>query len=194
MSAYEPIFPLHNIVFPKGRLTLQIFEPRYLDMVSRCLRTDTGFVLALIEEGDETGDIPRIFPVGTRVKIADWEQGSNGLLNIVVEGIERVSIQATRAADDHLLQGVVQNLQTAPARTLPPEFDRLAELLGRILDELGPPYAQLERQLDDAAWVADRLTELLPLEPAHKHELLNLDDPLSRLFLLRDRMLQLEVI
>ncbi len=33
-----PLFPLHSVLFPGGPLALRIFEPRYLDMISRCLR------------------------------------------------------------------------------------------------------------------------------------------------------------
>ena len=33
-----PLFPLHTVLFPGGPLALRIFEPRYLDMVRRCLK------------------------------------------------------------------------------------------------------------------------------------------------------------
>ena len=38
-----PLFPLNVVLFPEGELKLRIFEPRYIDMVSDCLRNDTGF-------------------------------------------------------------------------------------------------------------------------------------------------------
>ena len=50
-----PLFPLHTVLFPGGPLTLRLFEPRYLDMVSRCLRDDFGFGVALIRQGGEVG-------------------------------------------------------------------------------------------------------------------------------------------
>ena len=44
-SASIPLFPLHTVLFPGGPLRLRIFEPRYLDMVSRCMREDSGFAV-----------------------------------------------------------------------------------------------------------------------------------------------------
>ncbi len=47
------LFPLHTVLFPGGRLPLQIFEARYLDMVSQCLKENSRFVIVLIRDGDE---------------------------------------------------------------------------------------------------------------------------------------------
>jgi Lon protease-like protein len=41
-----PLFPLSTVLFPDGVLPLQVFEARYLDMVSRCLTEDTPFGVA----------------------------------------------------------------------------------------------------------------------------------------------------
>ncbi|CAN0600625.1 unnamed protein product, partial [Ectocarpus sp. 12 AP-2014] len=38
-----PLFPLNSIVLPRGRIPLQLFEPRYIDMLTRCLKEDRGF-------------------------------------------------------------------------------------------------------------------------------------------------------
>ena len=45
-----PLFPLNVVLFPEGELKLRIFEPRYIDMVSDCLRNDTGFGVCFIQE------------------------------------------------------------------------------------------------------------------------------------------------
>ena len=37
-----PLFPLKTVLFPGGPLKLRIFEPRYVDMVGRCMREDTA--------------------------------------------------------------------------------------------------------------------------------------------------------
>ena len=44
-SAEHPVFPLSTVVFPGGVLPMRIFEPRYLDMVSHCMRQASPFVL-----------------------------------------------------------------------------------------------------------------------------------------------------
>ena len=48
-----PLFPLRVVMFPGGRLDLQIFERRYIDLVSHCMRTSTGFGVCLLKEGEE---------------------------------------------------------------------------------------------------------------------------------------------
>ena len=59
-----PLFPLGAVLLCGGKLPLRIFEPRYLDLVGRCLKTDTGFGVVLIRAGRETrgaGGPPSIF-------------------------------------------------------------------------------------------------------------------------------------
>ena len=45
-----PLFPLNVVLFPEGELKLRIFEPRYIHMVSDCLRNDTGVGVCFIPE------------------------------------------------------------------------------------------------------------------------------------------------
>ena len=52
-----PLFPLHTVLFPGGPLALRIFEPRYLDMVRRCLREERGFGVVA-----DTRRVPRRAP------------------------------------------------------------------------------------------------------------------------------------
>jgi Lon protease-like protein len=56
----------------------------------------------------------------------------------------------------------------------------LAEVVRQVLPEAGDTYRHVERR-DDAAWISNRLAELLPLELADKQALLELTDPLERL-------------
>ena len=52
-----PLFPLSTVLFPGGPLPLRIFETRYLDMVSDCMRHEKPFGVCLIRNGLETGDV-----------------------------------------------------------------------------------------------------------------------------------------
>ena len=47
VTVTKPLFPLPLVLFPGGRLPLQIFEARYLDMVGRCMRDGEYFVIAM---------------------------------------------------------------------------------------------------------------------------------------------------
>lgn len=188
-----PVFPLNTVLLPGGVQSLQIFEPRYLDMISQCMRGSHEFVITLIKDGDEVEPDPAIHTTGVVVRIADWDVGNNGLLNIVVRATDKVRILMHWSREDHLMMGEIERLPPEPQRELPPEFASMAEMLGRTLTQLGSPYND-EVHLDDASWVSGRLTELIPLRLERKQELLELDDPLSRLFLLRDDMLSLDII
>ena len=48
-----PLFPLGTVLFPSGRLPLQIFERRYVDMISKCMREGAGFGVVWIRRGSE---------------------------------------------------------------------------------------------------------------------------------------------
>ena len=54
-----PLFPLNTVLFPGCILDLQIFEARYLDMVSACMRRSEGFGVVALLEGREVGEAAR---------------------------------------------------------------------------------------------------------------------------------------
>ncbi|OOG22307.1 peptidase S16 [Thioalkalivibrio denitrificans] len=186
-----PLFPLGTVLFPGGILPLRIFETRYIDMVRNCLRTETGFGVCAIRDGSEVGAAAEVHTVGTRAVIADWEGRPDGLLGITARGEQRFRILRTWVEPNRLVMGEVAYLEEPPATPLPEEFLGLAALLERLLSELGPPYAELSRDAGDAVWVGARLAELLPVSLEVKQQMLECDDPLSRLFMLRDAMLNL---
>ncbi len=89
---------------------------------------------------------------------------------------------STRGRDDGLLLADVHYLEPEPPLPLPPEFGLLADITRGFLERLDGQFPDaLPEQLDDAAWVGYRLTELLPLDNAEKQALLELNDPLTRL-------------
>ena len=185
-----PLFPLNTVLFPEGLLPLRIFETRYVDMVRECMRGGGGgFVVVSILEGTETSAQVNFSEIGTRAEIIDWEQRPDGLLGILACGRERVRVQSHQRRPDGLLVAQVEGLEEWPALDLPLDYASLAGLLGRLLDQLGAPWSHLERKLGDAAWVAGRLAELLPLDLEIKQSLLEEDDPLRRLERLRAAML-----
>ena len=73
-----PIFPLRTILFPDSKLPLRIFEPRYIDMVSRSMREDSEFGIILSRESTD----PKMFETydtGTLARIIDWDHHPPGL-------------------------------------------------------------------------------------------------------------------
>lgn len=176
-----PLFPLHTVLFPGGPLALRIFEARYLDMVSRCLKQGSGFGVVLIRDGEEVGKVPEVFDVGTLGHISYWERRRDGLLGITFTGEQRFRILERRIEPNQLMVAEVALLPNEPIVAVPREHRELVDMLLRILDELGHPYLTMPKAFDDSAWVGARLVELLPLELVQKQRLLQLDDPLERL-------------
>ena len=70
-----PLFPLRTVLFPDGPLPLRIFEPRYLDMISRCMKQDSSFGVVLAtpenENADSDSDSFTANRIGTLAKVAD---------------------------------------------------------------------------------------------------------------------------
>lgn len=183
-----PIFPLHSVLFPGGPLALRIFEARYLDMVSRCLRDESGFGVALIREGHEVGEAAEVYEVGTLGRISYWEQRQDGLLGITLTGEQRFRIIDSEVTGNQLRIAEVELLENLGTVALPEKYQHLASLLERILGELGHPYLTMTRDYQNAEWVGARLSELLPLELVQKQRLLQEEDPLRRLARLEESL------
>lgn len=183
-----PLFPLKVVIFPGGYLDLQIFERRYIDLVSHCLRNDSGFGICLLREGEEVireAGKQTIHRVGTYVRIVDWDQLENGLLGITVLGKIKFLVQDCWQGDNGVLQARVQYspVDDMDREAIPVEaqYEPLAELLESLATH---PMVQKRGQdidyenLRDLGW---RLGELLPIEVEDKQKLLELEDPSQRI-------------
>lgn len=181
MTSTIPLFPLNSVLFPHGVLPLRIFEPRYLDMVSDCLRRESGIGVVLISEGSEVGTAAQPHAVGTLAKIAYWHHRSDGLLGITLKGEQRFSIVEQRVLPNQVIEAQVELLEAPPGLALEPYYAPLATMLRDILQQMEPPYSNMPMQLDDAYWVSARLIELLPFPLAFKQRMLELGDPQTQL-------------
>ena len=184
MTTEIPLFPLKTVLFPGGPLPLRVFEPRYLDMISNCLRNEHGFGVVLIREGQEVGPVST-YDIGTMADIVDWYQGSDGLLGVTAQGRQRFRINSIRRAEDGLNLGQVEFLAPEPPQDLPDRFTPMARVLMEVLDELGSHYQAIEKEYSDASWVGYRLAEILPVPSEQKQSYLEMNEPERRLELLR---------
>lgn len=178
---HVPLFPLSATVLPGGRIPLQLFEPRYLDMLAICMREQRGFVVLLLREGHEAGSHAVFYDIGTYVRIVDFQQLDNGLLGITAEGQWKVVVNRNWQAPDGLNLGDIERLPDEPEDALPASHSELAAVLRALLRH--PAVNQLELTVDfsSAREVGWRLTELLPLDGQEKQRLLEYQDPLARL-------------
>lgn len=170
-----PLFPLNTVLFPGGPLPLRVFEPRYLDMISRCMKSDSPFGVLLIREGNEVGPAAT-YNIGTLAKVIDWYQGSDGILGITAIGTERFRLLATERQDDGLNVGDIELLPDVPKADIPDQYRSLPQILESVLNDLGRLYENLEYRFSDAAWVAYRFAEILPIGLEQKQEFLESND------------------
>lgn len=185
MKIFEiPLFPLQTVLFPEASLPLRVFEQRYLDMAKECLKNETPFGICLIASGQEVGAPAEPHEVGTLARIVDWDMPQLGLLQVIAQGGERFRIHERWASPKGLLRATVEIIPEETECTLDAEHCRLVPLLKRVLEELsaqGQQVPQPPHRLDDAAWVAWRFCELLPLPTALKQDLLELESHQERL-------------
>lgn len=174
------LFPLNSVLFPTTSMALRIFEPRYVDLVGRCMRDNAGFGVIAIMKGSETGRPAATHDIGTVARIIDFDQGSDGLLNIVIRGDERFELRATRIQLDQLSIGTVADLVNVAELPIPPEFQFLAGLLENIVANANADEPSIPTP-GTASQLAYALAPYLPLTVAAKVALLKIGDPLELL-------------
>jgi len=175
------LFPLSAVLFPGGVLPLRIFEPRYLDMVSECLKTDSGIGVVLIRNGRETGEVADTYEVGTLCHIRYWHKRPDGLLGVTLQGEQCFRVISTEVRPNQLIIAEAELIPESPAIPVTESHQQLVDLLKQIINQLEPPYTTLTPAYEDAAWVSARLVELLPIDLPAKQELLMTEDAAQRL-------------
>jgi len=180
-----PLFPLRTVLYPGGPLPLRIFEARYLDMISKCMKNDSPFGVLLIKIGSEAGPATT-YDVGTLARITDWYQGNDGLLGITAVGEQRFRLLGSSREPDGLNIGDIELIPKEKTRTLPDEYRPLANILSGVLEDLGRLYETLDKKYDDAGWVGYRFAEVLPITPEQKQNCLEADDPVRRLQMMQE--------
>lgn len=188
-----PVFPLNSVLFPEGPLPLRIFEARYLDMVSECMKTGHGFGISMITSGDEIGKAAAIREVGTLTRIMDWHQRHDGLLGITIVGVQRFRILSKNVLKNQLTEATVELIANEDRVSLPEEYIPMADFLRQLIKQVPHLYSSIDIKYDDATWVGSRLAELLSFSLEQKQELLELREPIQRLDLLREMMEQMNI-
>ena len=187
MSTQElPLFPLKTVLFPGGILPLRIFEPRYLDMVSACLRSDSRFAVVSITEGQEAGGAVQFTKLGTLADIVDFDQLQDGLLGITCRGGECINVIEHWQQTDGLHKGRIEILPAAPGGQIDERHSALVRFLRDLLaqDDIRPYRRWLQEDWTNMRWLGDRIAELLPLPLPLKIRLLDMQDAAQRLDIL----------
>lgn len=181
-----PLFPLPDItLFPGARQPIHIFEPRYREMVTDALASDSVIGMVMLRpgwEGDYEGN-PPVYDLGGAGVIENVQELPDGRFNLLVRGTSKFRIQGEETSRAYRLARVepIAESLTDDERV---RLSRLrTELEERIRDRA--PDVEVPDELSDAIFVST-LCQFLPLEPADRQELLRAEDSLARAELLME--------
>ena len=189
-----PLFPLNAVLFPGGALPLRIFEPRYLDMISESMKSESGIGVVLIEEGKEAGKAAKSHDVGTMSFISYWHKRNDGMLGITLTGEQRFRILETEVKPNQLIMAEVELLPAFNVSEEEYETEKFVKLLKQIIAQLEPPYTTMLKYYDDMDWVSARLIELLPLQLVDKQKMLQMSDVNERINYLHPLLITMEML
>ncbi|HEV2219126.1 MAG TPA: LON peptidase substrate-binding domain-containing protein [Casimicrobiaceae bacterium] len=180
-----PLFPLRTVLFPGGLLSLKVFEQRYIEMTTACMRDGTPFGVCLITQGDEVArpgaPAARFAEIGTLANIVDFDMPHTGILHVVARGNARFRVQRHATSASGRVTAEVSPIAPEPARPLPERHAPLIRLLDLIAERIGVENFPAETHYGDASWVGYRLAELLPLPLTIKQSMLEINDAEVRL-------------
>ena len=192
LPARIPIFPLPSaLLLPGGQLPLNIFEPRYLAMVTHALSTPSrliGMVQPLDEntQTDAAGN-PLLFETGCAGRLSFFQESDNGRFVIALTGLCRFNRRSQQLDPNGFLvadvdwQPFAHDLQVEVS-----EFDRgpLIKVMRRYFDLKGfeTDWTQIENSNNDQLLAT--LSMVCPFEIAEKQALLEVDTMAKRAELL----------
>ncbi len=178
-----PLFPLQTVLFPGATLPLHIFEPRYREMVGRCLEHEEPFGISLILEGEEVGGPAVPHRVGTEAAIIASRRYPDGRYDVVVEGRRRFEILQLDQSRP-VLRAEVRFLGERQGGEDPGLAEAVARLFEGVLEslELSGQAVIDETWKDlDARALGYRIAAVLPVEDDVKQEVLEAPDATTRL-------------
>ena len=189
LPATIAIFPLQDVVlFPNSTAPLYIFETRYRAMVADALEGDSIIGMVLLEPGHEAEyeGRPPIFALGCAGVIVAAEELPDGRYNIMLAGLVKFRVLSEDASRPYRLAEVEALPESVEASARPLLAERRQQL-ERTLLAVFPGMRMPPSDLSDEE-VVDGLSVALPLEPAHRQELLEADGPVERALALIRRL------
>ena len=178
------LFPLSVNVLPGASLPLQIFEPRYIDMVSECLANSEGFCIVLFKD-DENEENKEYLPhhnIATYVEIVDFNKLDNGLLGITVQGKYKIRIEDVWKQEDELLLGKIEKINEEDDNlSNEPEYLDLWNMVKEITNHPEIKKLNLDLDLNSSISVCYILASVLPLRPQEKQTILEFENNRDKL-------------
>ena len=177
-----PLFPLPVVLFPGAPLPLHVFEPRYRQMVARCVEGDGRFGL-LYHDPDRHGPFSvEEGSVGCEAEILDFQPLPDGRSLIFTRGRERFAVDDGIEADTpyHECVATAYMDEAPPPPEIPQRRERSVALFHRVVAEVirrDPPFPEI----DTEAETGFQLAQALRTDPAWQQSLLELRSEVDRL-------------
>lgn len=173
-----PLFPLNQVLFPGMVLPLHIFEPRYQEMMNRCLEGRSPFGVVLIKQGSEVGAAVEPHKIGTAARISRVERLPDGRMNVVTVGTQRFRVLELDHSHSYLSAKVAEfpavngntRLATELAHRVRPQIAEYVALLSKASQN----PLKLDRLPDDPTALAFLVSIALQVNSRDKQALLSL--------------------
>ena len=86
-----PVFPLSNfIIFPRTTVPLNIFEPRYIQMIDDAMKRDK--ISGMVQPKEANNKKPKLYNIGCAGKITSFHEADDGRYLIIISGLCRFKI------------------------------------------------------------------------------------------------------
>lgn len=180
LPAAVPVFPLTGaVLFPRGVLPLNIFEPRYLAMVRDAMSAGGAAhrVIGIIQPRASDLEPPPLYQVGCLGRISDFRETEDGRILIALVGTNRFRVGAELERDTLYRQVMTDYHSFADDRDEASPLDAatrsaVEDALRPYLDARGlaADWDAVQSADDDA--LVTTLASVLPFEPAEKQALL----------------------
>ena len=106
-----PVFPLPGaLLLPRADLPLNIFEPRYLEMISDALSGERMIGIIQPRDDSDTAERPDLMKVGCAGRITSYAETPDGRMLVTLTGVSRFSVKSELAVDTPYRQ-VVANFK-----------------------------------------------------------------------------------
>jgi len=194
------VFPLNTVLFPGCYLSLRIFEQRYLRMISECGKADLPFIIALIKKNEdspthflpsEVGEMNTCHDVGCSVRIADFSQNKNGMLDIVVRAGSRVKVDQVSYEPDCLMKAKLTPIDEPQVIEFTKAHKVFIDAFNTL--KLKDPYlAKKKVSTLSATELSFFITHFLPIPLPSKQKLLALRNTEARFAVLKQIMSKLQ--
>jgi uncharacterized protein len=184
-----PLFPLQTVLFPGGLLNLKVFESRYLDLITSCLRTRTPFGVITTRGTQRSNEISshaaeHFETVGTLAELIGVDSDQPGILHVRCVGTQRFEVLSTAQQANDLWAAAARLVEddevVAPSTALQGSVKALSSAISSLQAQNESPFLE-PHHLDNAGWVANRWCEILPISQSAKQKLMELPDPEVRL-------------